>query len=170
MLTTTFCAVLTAAGLAIAVRTAYRRRFLRATRIAALALLPVGLAMAGLVTLGRRIGTAIGDWALDLVFKPSVWAGFVVLACAAGLYGVTRLFSRGGRGDREQAAASAPAVAPAAASGQGGGNAPGLPGGRGAGARSVTGGGRAKGRGRGGDDSGLSDFADVEEILKRRGI
>ncbi|MBN6546266.1 hypothetical protein ITX34_24815, partial [Streptomyces bryophytorum] len=93
MLTTTLCAALSAGGLAIAMLTAYRRRFLAATRIAAVSLVPVGLAMAGLVTLGRKVGTATGHWAADLVFKPTVWMGFGVLAVAAMLYGITRLIS-----------------------------------------------------------------------------
>jgi hypothetical protein len=154
MLTTTLCAALSAAGLAVALQTAYRRRFLRATRIAAAALLPVGLAMAGLVTLGRRIGTAVGDWAADLVFKPTVWTGFAVLAFAALLYGITRLISgRGAGGDGEARRAGAPPAVPDA-------SAPALPAGRGV----------SRPKRRAGGDSGLSDFADVEEILKRRGI
>ncbi|MFC4032129.1 hypothetical protein ACFO3J_11610 [Streptomyces polygonati] len=153
MLTTTLCAALSAAGLALAVLTGYRRRYLRATRIAALALLPVGLAMAGLVTLGRRIATAVGDWAVDLVFKPTVWAGFVVIGCSVALYGVTRLFSRRKRGgEAAEGVGRASAVSPGAA-------APALPAARG-----------ASGKRRGSSDSGLSDFADVEEILRRRGI
>lgn len=148
MLTTTLCAALTAGGLAIAVLTAYRRRFLAATRIAAASLVPVGLAMAGLVTLGRKVTTATGHWAADLVLKPTVWMGFGVLGVAALLYGVTRLISArlpegGGR---------APASVPGAST-------PAIPAGRPA----------AAGR-RGGSDSGLSDFSDIEEILKRRGI
>ncbi len=173
MLTTTFCAALSAAGLAIAVLTAYRRRYLRATRIAAVALLPVGLAMAGLVTLGRKITTAVGDWAADLVFKPSVWTGFAVLACSAGLYGITRLFAGrgGGRGgDRGTDRAAEPAGLSGAGSG--------TPAALGA-SRNSGGAGRADdGAGRGaakpkksrGGDSGLSGFEDVEEILRRRGI
>jgi hypothetical protein len=154
MLTDTLCAALTAAGLAIAVVTAYRRRYLAATRMAALALLPLGLALAGLVTLGRKVGTATGDWALDLVFKPSVWLGFGVIACSAALYGVTRLFSRRKpRGERvDGGAPAAPIASPGAST------------------PAVTAG-RSAGKGRSGSsDSGLSDFADVEEILKRRGI
>jgi hypothetical protein len=154
MLTTALCVALSAAGLALAVTTAYRRRYLRATRIAALALLPAGLAMAGLVTLGRKVGTAVGDWAVDLVFKPTVWLGFGVIACSALLYGATRLVSRrDGPGERvDGASAPAPLAAP------GGASTPAIPAGRPAGKR------------RGSGDSGLSDFADVEEILKRRGI
>lgn len=153
MLTTTLCAALSAAGLAVALLTAYRRRFLRATRIAAAALLPIGLAMAGLVTLGRRIGTAVGDWAADLVFKPTVWTGFAVLACSALLYGITRLFSGRGGGPAQ----ASPDAGPRAATGRD--EAPALSAGRGSSPK----------RGRGGD-TGLSGFEDIEEILKRRGI
>jgi len=145
MLTTALCAVLTAAGLAFAVKTAYRRRYLTAVRIAAVSLLPFGLALAGLVTLGRKVGTATADWATDLVFKPTVWLGFGVIAVSALLYGATRLISA--RTDPEQPPAAVP-----------GASTPALPASRPAAKR------------RGSADSGLSDFADVEEILKRRGI
>lgn len=156
MLTDTLCAALTAAGLAIAFLTAYRKRYLAATRMAALALLPLGLALAGLVTLGRKVGTATGDWALDLVFKPSVWLGFGVIACSAALYGVSRLFSRrkprGEGGEGVEGGTGRAAVAP------------------GASAPAAVTAGRGAGKRRSSSDSGLSDFSDVEEILKRRGI
>ncbi|OEV10652.1 hypothetical protein AN220_31070, partial [Streptomyces nanshensis] len=90
MLTTTVCAALSAAGLAIAFLTAWRRRFAAATRLAAVALVPVGLAMSGLVGLGGKIGKAVGGWAADLVLKPTVWAGFAVLACAVVLWIIGR--------------------------------------------------------------------------------
>lgn len=147
MLTTTLCAALSAGGLAIAMLTAYRRRFLAATRIAAASLVPVGLAMAGLVTLGRKVGTATGQWAADLVLDPTVWTGFGVLAVAALLYGVTRLISARLPQGRDRVPAAVP-----------GASTPAIPPGRAAARRS------------GGSDGGLSDFADVEEILKRRGI
>lgn len=149
MLTTALCAVLSAAGLAVALRTAYRRRYLAAARIAALSLLPVGLALAGLVTLGRKIGTATGDWAVDLVFRPTVWLGFGVIGVSALLYGATRLVSaRRGPGQPPAAVpgASAPALSPARPAPKRRASAPASA------------------------DSGLSDFSDVEEILKRRGI
>ena len=79
MLTVTVCAALSAAGLAVSFLTAYRRRFVAATRLAAVSLLPIGLAMAGLVGLGGKIIQAISSWAADLVFKPTVWVGFAVL-------------------------------------------------------------------------------------------
>ncbi|MFI0896447.1 hypothetical protein [Streptomyces sp. NPDC020983] len=153
MLTTTLCAALSAGGLGIAVMTAYRRRFLAAARIAAVSLVPVGLALAGLVTLGRKIGTATAHWAADLVFKPTVWMGFGVLAVAALLYGVTRLISA-----RVPEGGGAAGRGPAAV--RGGPEAPAIAADRPA----------ASGRRSRGADGGLSEFADVEEILKRRGI
>jgi hypothetical protein len=154
MLTNALCVALSAAGLALAVSTAYRRRYLRATRIAALALLPAGLALAGLVTLGRKVGTATADWAVDLVFKPTVWLGFGVIGCSVLLYGATRLIAPRGGQDEQAEVASGPA--PLAASS--GASTPAIPAGRPTGKR------------RGSGDGGLSDFADVEVILKRRGI
>lgn len=156
MLTTALCAALSVAGLVFAAQTARRRRYLRATRIAALSLLPVGLAMAGLVTLGRRVGTAVADWAADLVLKPTVWIGFGVIACSVLLYGATRLISGGGRDEAVAGGGSGRTAVPAGGPAPATKEAPALPQGRG---------GKRKG-----GDSGLSEFADVEEILKRRGI
>lgn len=160
MFTTTVCAALSAAGLAIALLTAYRRRFRRATKIAALSLVPVGLAMAGLVKLGGKVGRAAGDWATDLVLKPSVWGGFGVLAVAVVLWVAQRFV--GERAKRKEAggAPAAPAAAPAASrpalgagrSGKARGSAPAAPGGR-----------KASG-------SGDEDFSDIEAILKKHGI
>ncbi|MFI1964806.1 hypothetical protein ACH429_11950 [Streptomyces pathocidini] len=154
MLTTTVCVALSAAGLAIAILTAYRRRYLRATRIAAFALIPVGLAMAGLATLGGRIGRAVGDWAADLVFRPTVWAGFAVLALSVVLFTMTRLVGRRTRTSREAPAAeSRPAVAPTA-------SAPSLGPGRK----------REEPKRKAGKSDGLEDFEDIEAILKKHGI
>lgn len=160
MLTTTLCAALTAGGLAISVVTAYRRRFLAATRTAAVSLLPLGLALAGLVTLGRKVGTAVADWAADLVLKPTVWTGFGVLACSALLFMITRLVSgRSSRVGPVNGAGAGAVAAPSAPAASGGTDRPALPAGRPAAKRRS---------GSGGSD--LSEFADVEEILKRRGI
>lgn len=160
MLTMTVCVALSAAGLAIAMLTAYRRRYLAAVRTAAFALLPVGLYMTGLVTLGRKVGTATGSWAADLVFKPSVWLGFGVLAVSVVLYTGTRFAAgRVGGSRRERKAAAAAAGAPAVAPGA---STPSLPPGRKAAG--------PKPKAKSSADGGLSDFSDIEEILKRRGI
>ncbi|MER5970917.1 hypothetical protein ABT112_14455 [Streptomyces sp. NPDC002055] len=154
MLTTTVCVALSAAGLAVAILTAYRRRFLRATRIAAFALIPVGLAMAGLADLLADIGTAIGDWAAGLVFEPQVWAGFAVLALSAVLFVTVRLVGRRRKGSAEPDAVARPrsagAVEPAPPPGSGRPAA--RPGGKAA------------------PKKGEDDFADIEAILKKHGI
>ncbi|MGY1454898.1 hypothetical protein [Streptomyces sp. SS8] len=157
MLTTTVCAALSAAGLAVAFLTAYRRRFAAATRIAALSLVPVGLAMSGLLGMFGEIGGAVAAWASDLVLKPTVWAGFGVLAAALVLYVVGRAAGRrtrareggSGRGARRatESGASRPAL-----------------------------GGEGDKRGRGGEGrpgagaTDADDFSDIEAILKKHGI
>lgn len=159
MFTNTVCAALSAAGLAIALLTAYRRRFRRATKIAALSLVPVGLAMAGLVELGGEVGQATGDWAADLVMDPSVWAGFGVLAVAVVLWVGQRL---AGERSKRKAAGGAPAVPAAAPTvsrpALGGGKA-----GKAGGSAPATGGRKRSG-------SGDEDFSDIEAILKKHGI
>lgn len=159
MFTTTVCAALSAAGLAIAMLTAYRRRFRRATKIAALSLLPIGLAMAGLVELGGEVATATGDWATDLVLKPSVWGGFGVLAVAVVLW-VAQRFA-GERAKRKAGGGAAPAAAPAASR-------PALGGGRAGKADAPEP--AAGGRKSSGSGAGDEDFSDIEAILKKHGI
>lgn len=155
MLTVTVCAALSAAGLAVSFLTAYRRRFVAATRLAAVSLLPIGLAMAGLVGLGGKIVQAVGTWAADLVLKPTVWVGFAVLAVSVLLYLVAKFAEArsGGKAARGQPggvsrAGQRTAVEP------------------GASRPAVTPGSAAKPK----PDSGGDDFSDIEAILKKRGI
>lgn len=143
MLTAAVCVALSGAGLAAALVTAWRRRFSAAARLAAVALLPIGLYLAGLITLGARIGSAVGGWGAGLVFDPAVWAGFAVLAAAVLLYAAGRLAA----GRRKSAAAGPSAV-------RGGPAGPAVESGR---------------AGRAGPD-GLSEFKDIEEILRKRGL
>ncbi|RLU84995.1 hypothetical protein CTZ27_26985 [Streptomyces griseocarneus] len=137
-----------AAGLGIAALTAWRKRFLAAARITAYALVPVGLAMTGILR-----------WLTGLVFNPGVWLGFGVLALSALLFMVTRAVERrSGKPSRKgrkaaEAAAGREAMAPGASS-------PSLTSGRGAPRP------QAKGKNSGGAD----DFSDIEAILKKHGI
>ncbi|MEU8579928.1 hypothetical protein [Streptomyces abikoensis] len=145
MLTSTVCAAVSAAGLGIALVTAYRKRFRAAIRLAAWSLIPVGLVMTGVV-----------DWLTGLVLKPTVWAGFGVLALSALLFLAGRAADRraGGREGR-RAAAGAPGrevVAPAASAPS-----------RGPARR------RKPASGASGA-SGDEDFSDIEAILKKHGI
>ncbi|RXS80786.1 hypothetical protein EST92_17050 [Streptomyces sp. TM32] len=153
MLTSTVCAAVSAAGLGIAAITAYRKRFLAATRIAAFSLIPIGLVMTGVI-----------DWVTGIVFKPTVWAGFGLLALSFVLFMLSRAAERrrgaiGSRKERKAAAATRPdAVAPAA-------SAPSLGAGRTA-AQPATKGKAAP------DKAGApkDDFSDIEAILKKHGI
>ncbi|PSJ28585.1 hypothetical protein B7P34_11300 [Streptosporangium nondiastaticum] len=148
MLTSTICAAVSAAGLGIAALTAYRKRFLAATRIAAFSLVPIGLVLTGIV-----------DWLTDVVFKPSVWAGFGILALSALLFMVSRVAERrrlgGGRKERKAAepGAQRDALAPGA-------SAPSLGPGRGAS--------RPQAKAKKSADG--EDFSDIEAILKKHGI
>ncbi|MFJ9817115.1 hypothetical protein ACIRU3_17910 [Streptomyces sp. NPDC101151] len=143
MIAETVCSAVSVAGLGIAAVTAYRKRFLAAARIAAYALVPVGLVMTGVV-----------GWLADTAFSPTAWAGFAVLGAAWALFATTRAVERrrgGTRAERKAAraagrdpvapAASAPSLGPATRPA----NAP-----------------RANGSG--------EDFSDIEAILKKHGI
>ncbi|GAA3861660.1 hypothetical protein GCM10023084_13990 [Streptomyces lacrimifluminis] len=151
MIAETVCSAVSAAGLGIAVVTAYRKRFLAATRIAAYSLVPVGLVMTGVV-----------GWAADTAFSPSAWAGFGVLGGAWLLLATTRAVERRRGGNPKERgdipAAQREAVAPAA-------SAPSLGQGRGKAARPAAPP-AAKPRGGGAGE----DFSDIEAILKKHGI
>ncbi|MGI5336867.1 hypothetical protein ACQEVS_05430 [Streptomyces sp. CA-181903] len=141
MLTSTVCAAVSAGGLGIALLTAYRKRFLAATRIAAFALIPIGLVLTGII-----------DWVTDLVFKPTVWAGFGVLALSALLFLVGRAAERRGSGSRDlPPAGRRDALTP--------------------GAPTAPSADRPKGRSKAKGRKGTGgEFDDIEAILKKHGI
>ncbi|MFF8270197.1 hypothetical protein ACF059_22875 [Streptomyces sp. NPDC016562] len=142
MLAETICSAVSAAGLGIAALTAYRKRFLSAARIAAYALVPVALVMTGLV-----------EWVSGIVFKPTVWAGFGLLALAWLLLLTTRAVERRRLGKAGESGREA--VAPGA-------SAPSL------GAADARPGPAA--RGKAPADAPGDDFSDIEAILKKHGI
>lgn len=147
MIAETVCSAVSAAGLGIAVVTAYRKRFLAAARIAAYSLVPVGLVMTGVV-----------GWLADTAFSPTAWAGFGVLGAAWLLFVGTRAIERrrgGTRAERKAARGGrgAAAVAPDA-------SAPSL----GAGSTQTA---RPAAAPRAGSGE---DFSDIEAILKKHGI
>jgi hypothetical protein len=156
MIAETVCSAVSAAGLGIAAITAYRKRFLAATRILAYSLVPIGLVLTGVV-----------GWVAGMVFKPSVWLGFALLGVAWLLFVTTRAVERRSgttRNERKAAKeAQREAVAPAAA-------APSLPG-RSEGAQVEPQLERqAKQETKPGSAAPTDDFSDVEEILKKHGI
>ncbi|GAA2501131.1 hypothetical protein [Streptomyces gobitricini] len=143
MLAETVCSAVSAAGLGIAAIAAYRKRFLAAVRIAAYALVPIGLVMTGAV-----------EWLARTAFSPVAWAGFGVLGVSWLLFMTTRAVERrrGGtaRAEREESKGTGRreprgAVGPAASG-------PSL----GAGDRSTA--------------KPADDFSDIEAILKKHGI
>ncbi|MFE7973482.1 hypothetical protein [Streptomyces shenzhenensis] len=147
MIAETVCSAVSAAGLGIAVVTAYRKRYLVAVRIAAYSLVPVGLVMTGVV-----------GWLADTAFSPTAWAGFGVLGAAWALFASARAVERrrgGARAQRKAARGARPdAVAPAAsAPSLGPATRPAAPP---ATAPRAT-------------DS-ADDFSDIEAILKKHGI
>ncbi|GHE63572.1 hypothetical protein GCM10014715_16300 [Streptomyces spiralis] len=150
MIAETVCSAVSAAGLGIAAVTAYRKRFLAATRIAAYSLVPIGLVMTGVV-----------GWLADTAFSPTAWAGFGLLGCAWVFFATTRGVERrrgGTRKERRAAdrAAQGDAVAPAA-------SAPSL----GPATRPAD---RPAARPAKGTSRGEDDFSDIEAILKKHGI
>ncbi|GGS02962.1 hypothetical protein GCM10010252_47100 [Streptomyces aureoverticillatus] len=148
MIAETICSAVAAAGLGIAAVTAYRKRFLAAARLAAYALVPIGLVMTGAV-----------EWAAETAFSPVAWAGFGVLGAAWLLFLATRAVERRSGGTRKERRAAAKAaqrdaVAPAA-------SAPSLgPAGRPQAAPAAK---QKKA-------APAEDFSDIEAILKKHGI
>ncbi|MFI9746185.1 MULTISPECIES: hypothetical protein [unclassified Streptomyces] len=146
MLAETICSAAAVAGLGIAAITAYRKRYLSAARIAAYALVPLGLVMIGAV-----------DWIAGTAFSPVAWAGFGVLGGAWLLFSSTRAVERRRAGRKETTGgAEQAAVAPAASSPS----------------RAVAPkpqAGRAGQSAQSGQPAG-EDFSDIEAILKKHGI
>ncbi|CAL9370471.1 hypothetical protein [Streptomyces sp. enrichment culture] len=156
MLAETICSAVSAAGLGIAAITAYRRRFLAAARVAAYALVPLGLVLTGAV-----------EWLAGTAFSPVAWAGFGLLGASWLLFTTTRAVERrrGGRGERvsrrergaqRRAAEASGAQRPEAAPGA-------VP--RGAERPTLD-----PGQRRAGGAAPADDFSEIEAILKKHGI
>ncbi|WP_225447914.1 hypothetical protein [Streptacidiphilus sp. P02-A3a] len=163
-MTAIVCLALSAAAIVAAVLAATRGRVRAALRWVAVALVPTGLYLTGLITVFSRIGHAIGDWAADLVFDPRVWTGVGLLGGAvvlALLTGVRR--QRTPKAAASAAAPTLPGTAPAAGR---------LPATSAPASAPAKASGKPVKSGKSGKqaDDGLGDFADVEEILKRRGL
>ncbi|RUP65155.1 hypothetical protein SSPNP10_27035 [Streptomyces sp. NP10] len=157
MLAETICSAVSAAGLGIAAVTAYRKRFLTATRIAAYSLVPIGLVLTGVV-----------EWIAGIAFKPSVWLGFGVLGLSWLLFMTTRAVERRSgttRAERKAARAAGrnEAVAPGA-------SAPSLGAGAGAGPAATAAKPQSKPKKKQEAAAPGDDFSDIEAILKKHGI
>jgi len=66
-----------------------RRGLTPALRAGAITLLPVAAWLTGVLELVTEIGGAIGDWALDLAFSPTMWAGVGLAGLAVVLFVVS---------------------------------------------------------------------------------
>ncbi|MEU3298363.1 hypothetical protein ABZ729_00810 [Streptomyces sp. NPDC006678] len=150
MLAETICSAVSAAGLGIAAIAAYRKRFLTAARIAAYALVPLGLVLTGVV-----------EWAAGTVFSPLAWVGVGVLGAAWGLFMTTRAVERRrlGKAAAVTDGARPGAVAPSA-------TAPAL----GKAGRPAAAQPRPKAKGKQQAAEPGEDFSDIEAILKKHGI
>ena len=119
-------------------------------RGAGIALLPAAAYLTGTLEVFTEIGSSITDWATHLVFSPKVWVGVVLAGVAALCIFVSGVLRERGRGG---AALSAPKKRRR---------------------KQVEGGeeGRAveAGRHSKGEPAIDDDLADIEAILKRRGI
>jgi hypothetical protein len=154
------CAGLTGLGLVLSWMALRRRGAGAGLRGAAWSLLPLAAYLTGAVEMLWRVGTAIADWVGGFVFSPRVWLGVIVTVLAVLLFMVSGALRRraGRRGGTRLEGANRPAVGPGAA---------GQPAtGRGSLERAPAG----RGAPRKGKADADDEFAEVEEILRRRGI
>ncbi len=145
MLIYAVCGTLTAGGLWFAYRSFRRRRYATGLRTASVALLPMGLAMTGVVR-----------FVLNMTFNPLAWAGVALVGLAVVLFMVARALDARGvpDGGSGPTPGQEPSAVPAAAAG---GELPSAPR-REAPAKKQAGG------------TGTEDFSDIEAILKKHGI
>ena len=148
------CIGVTLIGLVLSFLAWRRRGAASGLRGSAYSLLPLGLYLTGVIPLLWRIGSQIAGWAAGLIFKPTVWAGTIVLGVAVLLWVVSgmmlrRKVTRSNRAEEGGGEPGTPAAAGAAK--------------RPAVERTVSSGQSASS---GGDD----DLKDIEELLRRRGI
>jgi len=149
------CIGVTVIGLVLSFLAWRRRGAASGLRGSAYSLLPLGLYLTGVIPLLWRIGSQIVGWAAGLIFKPTVWAGTIVLGLAVLLWVVSGMMLRrkvtksnraedgevaGGGSTPAARTASRPAVERTVSTGQSASS--------------------------GGDD----DMKDIEELLRRRGI
>ena len=124
----------------------------------AVALLPGALALTGLLTLFGRVGNAVANFFTGSVFSPRVWVGYAALGVAVLVWFIAGAVRARSGGSRANARPSAPQVGSAAVAPTAG---------------SVGRAARPSAVAPGGGPSAAApddDFAEIEAILKRRGI
>lgn len=147
------CIGLTAAGLAASWLALRRRGVVAGLRGAAWSLLPLAAYLTGVIKLLWQVGSAVTRWVSGFVFSPTVWAGVGVTALSAVLFAVSGALRR-----RRPKAVERPAAGAALDEGRDQGKAipPAQP--------------APAGRGRSRKAEPDDEFADIEDILRRRGI
>ena len=82
----------------------YQRRGLAAgVRGAGLTLLPVAAWLTGVLELLTEIGGAVGDWAVDLAFSPTMWLGTALGGLAVVLLVVSGVLAKRGSAEPQKA-------------------------------------------------------------------
>ncbi len=137
---------------------AYRRRGLSAGLLgAAITLLFPAAYLTRTLRMVVRIGDAVADWALGLVFSPAVWAGVVLAGLSVVLFGASRVLARrDGAGTPASAPVTGASRAPLSAATPGPGTSPG---------RTKRQAATSKG-----DPAIDDDLAEIEALLRKRGI
>ena len=115
-----------------------------ALRWAGWTILPVAAWLTGVLELAFEVAESVGDWAVDLVFKPSVWLGIVLAGVAGVLLGASTLLRNRGLGTRQGVSGPASVEAPKLK--------------------------KAPRRGRADAAIGDDDLGDIEAILRKHGI
>lgn len=143
---TALTAVLTALGAVWTVHAFRNRGTASGLRGAGLTLLPPAAWLTGTLEMFTEIGGSVFDWATGLVLSPAVWAGVVLAGLSVMLLGTSAAMRNRGHGQPRRRRSEPPAAPDPRPSAQ-------LP--------------SAKKQG---DPLLDDDMADIEEILKRRGI
>jgi hypothetical protein len=127
---------------------AYQRRGLTAAvRGGAITLLPLAAWLTGVLELLTEVGGAVGDWAADLAFSPTMWLGAGLAGLAVVMFVVSGFLADRGVGQQPRKPKAAPADRKA------------LPPAPSAPAGPVV------------DDPGVdAEMAEIEAILRKRGI
>ena len=142
-------ATLTVLGAVWAVYAFRNRGAASGLRGAGIAMLPAAAYLTGTLEMFTEIGSSITDWATHLVFSPKVWVGIVLAGVAALCIFVSGVLRERGRGGAPESAPKKRSRKKASSDGP----------------RAVE-----RGRHQKGEPAIDDDLADIEAILKKRGI
>ncbi|MDX6326925.1 MAG: hypothetical protein QOK15_3279 [Nocardioidaceae bacterium] len=135
-------------GLVVTALVWRRRGPVRGLRALAWSLIPLAAGLTGVLHLAWQIADAVGNWAVRLVFSPSVWLGVLVAGASAVLFVASGFLGRrSSKTSSKQLSGKGKAPLPA----------------KGRPSASVP---AAKSAGTTGDD----DLADIEALLRKHGI